>query len=377
MATIKHIRKTPNGLNLYDVFYWNNGKRKHRRIKAQSKADVERIVALDSFDQGISIKWSEAWEMFKKFKAHGDTISRSLENTQHAVDAFIQTIGDIALEKTSPEIFKDFMIRYAGKSERSTPDAANHQRKELLAVARFIKRHTGKLPTIPFEDVPKLPTTIKKRAPIPTGRIQDYIAALPEYIRRPVLMVLFYGLRSSAICNIDEKDIDADYLAAIDKGDVQRKIPMDDTLTDIIEDARQHKAAIENVSPAPLFVNSRGQRWTRCGLLRSAQTAWKRAGLKPVKIHEIRHTLGTEAGKMFPVGIIQVLMGHRSRKSSENYFHPQEEMATEARKKLVRFLCGLDEKQQQNSPPGDTPEHPGTRQVMCPCCGHNFIISNE
>ncbi len=190
-------------------------------------------------------------------------------------------------------------------------------------------------------------------------------------------MVLFYGLRSSAVCNIDEKSIDSDYLTAIDKGDVQRKIPIDDTLAGIIKEAKQHKAAIEDVSPSLLFVNSLGRRWIPRSLLRSAQTAWERAGLKAVKIHEIRHTLGTEAGKLFPVGIIQVLMGHRSRKSSENYFHPQEEMATEARKKLVRFLCGLDEKQQQNSPPGDTPEHPGTRQVMCPCCGHNFIISNE
>jgi len=35
-------------------------------------------------------------------------------------------------------------------------------------------------------------------------------------------------------------------------------------------------------------------------LLHAAQRAWKRAGLERKKIHELRHTLGTMAGKRSP-----------------------------------------------------------------------------
>ncbi len=379
MATIKNVGKTISGLTIYDVKYWVRGKQRHKRIKAENRAEVERVIALDSNDPGIGLKWSEAWELFKEFRTKAGRITRSLENTEHAVKAFIKIQGDLELGKTTPDTFKDFMIKYAGQSERSTADSANHQRKELLAVARFIQKHSGKLDTIPFENVPKLPSKVNKRSPIPTSHIGDYIAALPDYVKRPVLMVLFYGLRSSAVCNLDEKDVEGDFLHAVDKGEHKRRIPIDDTLKDIIEQALAFKRNLKRkyVNPAPLFINLHGNRWTAKILLKAAQAAWADAKLKPVKIHEIRHTLGTEAGKFFPVGIIQVLMGHKSRKSSENYFHPNEEMAVEARQKLVRFLSGLGANSGQYTLPEDAASHPATRQIMCPHCGHNFFVANE
>lgn len=366
-------------MNVYDVKFWIGGKQRHRRITAASKSDVENMIAVERLEPGISIRWSEAFALFKQFKAQDGKITRSIENTERAVDAFIKLKGDIDISKTSPEIFKDFLIKYAGLTPRSTADAANHQRKELLTVARFTRNHTGRLTSVPFENVPKLPAKVNTRAPIPTNQISDYIDALPEYIRRPIMMILFYGLRSTATCNINEDDIQGDTLYAVDKGDTQRRIPIDETLAEILAQAKEFKRTLERkrINPLPVFVNLHGNRWIARTLLTAAQAAWKDAGLKPVKIHELRHTLGTQAGKFFPVGIIQVLMGHKSRKSSETYFHPHEEMAVEARKKLVRFVSGLGEKTGQNSASTETENAEQTRLVSCPCCGHNFFVTNE
>lgn len=106
-------------------------------------------------------------------------------------------------------------------------------------------------------------------------------------------------------------------------------IPIDAFPRSIIDAALAFRASFENrarkipgIPTGHLFVNMNSRGWTRATLLHAAQRAWKRAGLKQKKIHEIRRTLGTIAGKNFTPGIVQAMMGHRSRKSSETYFHP-------------------------------------------------------
>lgn len=113
-------------------------------------------------------------------------------------------------------------------------------------------------------------------------------------------------------------------------------------LAGIIGEAKEFRAAIlksrpeemRSMSNDSLFVNLNGRPWNRMTLLHAAQRAWLHAGLEAKKIHEIRHTLGTLADREFPPGMVQAVMRHRSRKSSETYFHPNEDMAAEVRKKL-------------------------------------------
>ena len=174
-------------------------------------------------------------------------------------------------------------------------------------------------------------------------------------------------------------DIENNILNAEDKGEVHRQIPIDETLAGIIADAIAFKKTLDRkyINPQALFVNMHGNRWNRMTLLHAAQRAWEKVGLPVIKIHELRHTLGTEAGKLFPIGVIQVLMGHRSRKSSENYFHPHEEMAVEARKTLVRVLSGFSDNEVKLTPFPDNSEHPETPLYLCPILAPIFNNNNK
>lgn len=324
MASIKRIGKDKEGRTVWDVVYRRTagGKQIHRRIHAAAKIDVERQIALDSGRGDISLKWSEGLAVYVAAKHSEKRNPVGIGHAERAVSVFIQTIGDIAIENTTPEVMQRFMQHVAnGTTVRDVndkayvtagPGVANHHRKELITIARYLLRYAGKISTIPFDNVPELPVRITRRSPIPEPDVPRYLDALQPHVRRPVLLVLFYGLRSTAICNLTPASVRPGYLVAVDKGNVERRIPIDSMLDEIIRDAVAHRETF----PAPanrLFVNKAGRAWNRMTFLHAAQRQWKAAGLEKKRIHEVRHTLGTLAGKNFSPGMVQAAMGHQSR----------------------------------------------------------------
>lgn len=232
---------------------------------------------------------------------------------------------------------------------------------------------------IPFINVPPLPVRTRRRSAIQESKVQAYLDALQPHVLRPVKLVLFYGLRSTAICNLTPKSVQGDTLIAIDKGDVERRIPIDKMLAEIIEEANTHRATFPKPADR-LFVNKAGFAWNHMSLLRAAQRFWESAGLEKKKIHEVRHTLGTIAGKHFSLGMVQAAMGHRSRQSSETYFHPNEEMAAEVREKVITELsqnCDKVTKNESNPVTIVIDENEERGEYLCPCCSHKLLIVKE
>jgi integrase len=391
MAFIKRLGKDKEGILVWEVSYrrTKNGKLIHRHIHALTKQEAERQIALDTARPDVSLKWSEGLKIYVAAKHAEKRNPVSIGHGERAVDVFIQLIGDISIESTDANTFKHFLqlvangatVRDFNKKEYKTggPGVANHHRKELVTIANYLKDYSGKVTAVPFSGVPSLPVKDVQRLPIPESELPEYLDALQPHVRRPVLMVLLYGLRSTAICNITPADVKNGHLTAIDKGEVTRRIPIDDTLAEIIEEAAAHRSAFPNPADR-LFVNKKGAAWNHVSLLRAAQRFWKAAGLEKKKIHEVRHTLGTMAGKNFTLGMVQAAMGHRSRASSEVYFHPDEEMASTVRQKIVTKLYKNTEKTTQNQPLPSTiiidwDEEKG--EYPCPCCSHNLLIVKE
>ncbi len=261
-------------------------------------------------------------------------------------------------------------------SHCTTPKVANHHRRALLSVANHLKRYSGAILSVPFADVPPLPTKPKPREPIPAERIGSYIDALPPHVRRPALMILLFGLRLISVCNLSIDSQDGNHLRALDKGRVHRLIPIDETLADIIAQAKAWRSEIGAQTKA-LFVNETEREWNHDRLLRAAQNAWKKAGLGRKVMHEIRHTLGTLASKSFPARMVQAVMGHQSEQSSLAYGHPDEDMAAEVRQKII---TNLSQDFSQNSIMSVTTSQIGTDKdgiFICPNCSAKLCISRD
>ncbi|HTZ62755.1 MAG TPA: tyrosine-type recombinase/integrase [Solirubrobacteraceae bacterium] len=85
-----------------------------------------------------------------------------------------------------------------------------------------------------------------------------------------------------------------------------------------------------------------------CGtsLYRRFISASRRAGLPPIRLHDLRHTFGTQAIRVFKIHEVQRMMGHRHITTTEHYLHYAPDPDAAAR---LSALWGADE-----GPPGDT-----------------------
>lgn len=392
MASIKRIGKDKFGVPIWEAVYrratGDGVKQTRRRFHMATRAEVERVILLEmpKKTSKSDLCWSEGVRIYLDAKEAEDRNPEAMGHVRRAADVFIDIMGDLRIEETTPEQFKDFMQavvvrpvkspKTGREIRKSGPKVANHHRKELLTVARYLRGHTGKIAEIPFEHVPKLSVKVTKRSPIPKDKVGAYLDALPPWVRRPVLLVLYYGLRSTAICNLAMASLEGDFLNAVDKGDVDRRIPMDALLREIVAEALEFRKTFARPDDR-LFVNKAGTAWNRMSLLRAAQRAWESAGLEIRKIHEFRHTLGTLASRSFDRRMVQAAMGHRDEKSAAVYFHPDEDMAAEVRQKIITELSQNLRKEGEN---GVEPLKVSYRKdgiYECPCCKHKLLITKE
>lgn len=388
MASIKRIGTDKYGMPIWEAVYRiAPGKNQtRRRFHLATKAEVMRAIALDGARSGVNLKWSEATRLYIEAKLAERKSPRSMELVQRATDVFVEEMSDLAVEKTTPEILKTFMKlvvdrpvkhRFSGKQFRTSgAKVANQHRKHLLTVARYHRKHTGKVISIPFEHVPAMKVRSERRTPVPRDKVNVYLAALPPHVLRPVKLVLFYGLRSTAICNLSPVAPGADTVVAQDKNEVVRRIPIDAILADIIKGADAFRATFPNPAHR-LFVTANGTAWSRMTLLHAAQRAWKRAGLEVKKIHEIRHTLGTMASRRFDRRMVQAVMGHQDEQSAAAYFHPDEEMAAEVRRKIVTELSQERRKHAEKRGESVALNYNSSGRYTCPCCGASLYMAKK
>ncbi len=78
-----------------------------------------------------------------------------------------------------------------------------------------------------------------------------------------------------------------------------------------------------------VFVNGQGGVFGYDRLARRDRAAQMRAGVRPLRFHDLRHSFGTMAVRQFPITDVQTWMGHADIATTRKYIHyaPQPEAA--------------------------------------------------
>jgi integrase len=87
-----------------------------------------------------------------------------------------------------------------------------------------------------------------------------------------------------------------------------------------------------------VFCNQVGDYMDESALRRRFKEALKRARLKPLRLHDLRHTFGTLAVQAFPLSDVRAYMGHADISTTMVYVHhvPQ----VDAADRLSRVVGG-------------------------------------
>ena len=88
-----------------------------------------------------------------------------------------------------------------------------------------------------------------------------------------------------------------------------------------------------------------------CGtsLYRRFLSAAERAGLPRLRLHDLRHTFGTQAIRALKIHEVQLMMGHRHITTTERYLHYAPD--PDAAAKLTALWGGADSEEETNAVP--------------------------
>lgn len=333
MASIKRVG-TKSGRALWDVKYRVAGRHIHRRMTGTRK-EIERQVELSQGASGTNLSWREGFDLY----CHHSTLKpMTLAGYEDSISRLSAHVGDkTPIEGTSAAQVKAWVLSI---SEASSPTNANKHLRQIKAVAKWLSKHTGAVSLLPFSSVPPLPDKKQKRPPVPLDQLPAYWEAIPGWLQRPLLMVLYAGIRSAAACRIREPEDVGETIHVVDKFGKERDILMDPVLGRIVVQAQGWRSETGSKTPY-MFVGEKGQSLNRHRLLEGCQYRWAKAGLEKRTVHDFRRTLSTAAGAIAHPDQISALMGHHHRQSSEAYITMEESTARDLRLRLTRKFASL------------------------------------
>ena len=142
----------------------------------------------------------------------------------------------------------------------------------------------------------------------------------------------FTGLRASELRNLRWRSVDTGAsLIHVERGYTDeggeqlpksykvRSVPMMRQVAEALASLRRREHFTSD--DALVFVNAVGEWIDRSALYRRYKAAQRRAGLRDLRFHDLRHSFGTMAVRAFPITDVQIWMGHADIATTRKYVH--------------------------------------------------------
>jgi integrase len=234
---------------------------------------------------------------------------------------------------------------YAELMESMSIATANHHLQLLRAI---LLRAVGNR-RLRHEDVPpiKLENPNNKRVEYLSKNDEPTLMAeLPEMQRDPVTRVIYTGMRKGELLNLKWQDVDfatgTIWIREAKSGE-GRRIPMNSVaraaLNRMLEARRVRlRARVVSRNEAAAFVVAAPEGGFLHNLNRYWYPALKRAGIKNLHFHDLRHTFATRymmaGGDLYS---LQVLLGHKTAAMVQRYAHlSHDHLQAEVERLVVR-----------------------------------------
>ena len=151
----------------------------------------------------------------------------------------------------------------------------------------------------------------------------------PSLRNKTMLEVMYAtGLRVTELVELDLSDLHLDlgFIQTVGKGNKQRIIPIGDEANYWLEMYLTHARPIlakENFEVTTVFLNQRGNKFTRQGVWKILKQMVQKAGInKNVSPHTLRHSFATHIlEKGADLRVVQELLGHSNITTTEIYTH--------------------------------------------------------
>jgi integrase len=168
-------------------------------------------------------------------------------------------------------------------------------------------------------------------------------AKLPAHYHPVILFAIKSGCRASEICGLNWNDIDwkAKRVTIRGKGGKVAQIPLTAAMVKVLKPLKPDNA----IGRVPVFRNMGGEPLTYRALSAAFRTACEKAGVKNLRLHDLRHTAATrllrETGNL---RMVQRLLRHSDVSTSAKYAHTADD-------ELLAAMDAMDAVETQEVPP--------------------------
>ena len=355
MGVYKRRRKQKNGSVHYYWYirYWLNGEEKKESIGkvgevtksvAQTKLEErKRQIRLDQLDQ-IGAKIPTLSEFSGEYIEYVRDIkqNRSWKCAIQYLAHLQRPFGDKKLSQISAKDIDDFKLSRLRAVKPSTVNRELACLSHLLNYAKRRKVFFGDNPVSISKLLPEHNTVDRTLTPDEEAKLLN--SSSPE-LRAIIICALNTAMRKNEILtlrwenvNLDNNIITLEHTNT--KSKKTRRIPINSTLRTLLLEQRLKGRGSDYV-----FVSSKGTPYARHDSLKQAFIgACKRANIKGLRFHDLRHTAATrmvESG----VSIVAVsrILGHADLKTTMRYAHPEDSL-----KEAVENLANFNPNRTQN-----------------------------
>jgi integrase len=294
--------------------------------------DLRRGIGLPTRTGATFRDAAEAWYLHgtttKGWKASTRRDYRSALNA-HLLPAF----GDQRLEDVTGAAVEEWRARGIASGELP-PRTADKMRTILHAIyERACKTYS--LPRNPIDDVEKIPVRYTPED-YDSYSVEEVLAlvraAASEQDAAIFLTAPLTGMRRGELIALRVRDVDFDastirVMGSYDyetglgttKGGRGRSVPMLPEVAQVLARTlqREHLTGRDD----PVFVSPSGGHISDSALRRRYDAALKRAGLRPLPFHSLRHVFGTQAINAGSSREVQEWLGHADARTTARYVH--------------------------------------------------------
>ena len=295
---------------------WFKTKKEALRAEAQKREEVLNppVVAEATTDMGF-------FELVNCRLDHVKDRNSELhyKDTLYLARHWVKQWGNLNCDQVTPQMIDKWILKRA----KVSPVTANKEIRHLRALFNFGKKKKL-IGSDPTKEIEFLPTEKRLKYVPPTEDIDSVISVADEDTQDYLWVIRETLARVSEINRLTWDDVDfTNRLVALytrkKKGGhlTSRKVPMTETLLQLL--SRRHTDRDPSL-PWVFWHKQKRQLFQNRNKLMGRLC--KKAGVRPFGFHALRHA-GASLMDMnnVPIGVIQRLLGHENRTTTEIYLH--------------------------------------------------------
>jgi len=309
-----------------------NGNIKYRRIvrslgpvNATTKTQARQRYELEKEkykNKKLPSKIPTLTEFTKEYLIYAKDIAgkRSWWRDEYALNHFIKFFGDISIDKIRTQDLYDYQSsRKAQDKSNGTINREISIIRRFYNVASFMGKFAGDNPAIGIKPLPEEQSIDR----VLSLEEQDkLLSASPEYLYSILVCALNTGMRKWEILSLQWENVDLENNFILiesrhTKTKRYRKVPINTELKKILE-------GLQGKHETHVFVSSHNKPYkSQDSLKKSFSNAIKKAGIKKLRFHDLRHTVATrllENGAS--ITDTANILGHYNLKTTMRYVHP-------------------------------------------------------